>query len=165
MSTHICSYSWTGGFNYFIECTLLPTCAHLRTCNLISILFSCSSNHGDSVCLQWLVGNVVGRDDTLYARMKQRDLDGHDSMWEPIFVDDAAIGLGDQKNKVQQKPKNPKIHLHHYFVLFFYVFWGAVEQDAQCWHIITIWSSCCICVSKHLPIYTSSRHRAALPFI
>ena len=52
-----------------------------------------------SVCLQWLVGNVVGRDDTLYARMKQRDLDGHDSMWEPIFVDDAALGL-DQKNKV-----------------------------------------------------------------
>uniref|UniRef100_A0A3Q3K8Z7 Gamma-aminobutyric acid receptor subunit beta-2 n=1 Tax=Monopterus albus TaxID=43700 RepID=A0A3Q3K8Z7_MONAL len=49
---------------------------------------------------KWLVGNVVGRDDTLYARMKQRDLDGHDSMWEPIFVDDAAIGLGDQKNKM-----------------------------------------------------------------
>ncbi len=56
--------------------------------------------YSDFVCLQWLVGNVVGRDDTLYARMKQRDLDGHDSMWEPIFVDDAAIGLGDQKNKV-----------------------------------------------------------------
>lgn len=53
--------------------------------------------------LQWLVGNVVGRDDTLYARMKQRDLDGHDSMWEPFFVDDAAIGLGDQKNKVEKK--------------------------------------------------------------
>lgn len=50
--------------------------------------------------LQWLVGNVVGRDDTLYARMKQRDLDGHDAMWEPIFVDDASMGLGDQKNKV-----------------------------------------------------------------
>ncbi|XP_073335622.1 gamma-aminobutyric acid receptor subunit beta-2 isoform X1 [Pagrus major] len=49
---------------------------------------------------KWLVGNVVGRDDTLYARMKQRDLDGHDSMWEPIFVDDAAIGLSDQKNKL-----------------------------------------------------------------
>lgn len=64
----------------------------------------CSSNYGHSVCLQWLVGNVVGRDDTLYARMKQRDLDGHDSMWEPIFVDDAAIGLGEQKNKVLQKP-------------------------------------------------------------
>lgn len=46
---------------------------------------------------------MVGRDDTLYARMKQRDLDGHDSMWEPIFVDDAAIGLSDQKNKVQKK--------------------------------------------------------------
>lgn len=56
-----------------------------------------------SACLQWLVGNVVGRDDTLYARMKQRDLDGHDTMWEPIFMDDAAIGLGDQTNKVQQK--------------------------------------------------------------
>uniref|UniRef100_A0A3P8TTG2 Gamma-aminobutyric acid receptor subunit beta-2 n=1 Tax=Amphiprion percula TaxID=161767 RepID=A0A3P8TTG2_AMPPE len=54
---------------------------------------------------KWLVGNVVGRDDTLYARMKQRDLDGHDSMWEPIFVDDAAIGL-DQKNKVLQKPND-----------------------------------------------------------
>uniref|UniRef100_A0A8D3EEH8 Gamma-aminobutyric acid type A receptor subunit beta2 n=1 Tax=Scophthalmus maximus TaxID=52904 RepID=A0A8D3EEH8_SCOMX len=49
---------------------------------------------------RWLVGSVVGRDDTLYARMKQRDLEGHDSMWEPIFVDDAAIGLGDQKNKM-----------------------------------------------------------------
>lgn len=48
------------------------------------------------------MGNVVGRDDTLYARMKQRDLDGHDSMWEPIFVDDAALGLGDQKNKVRE---------------------------------------------------------------
>lgn len=52
--------------------------------------------------LQWLVGNVVGRDDTLYARMKQRDMDGHESLWEPIFVDDAAIGLGDQKNKVSE---------------------------------------------------------------
>ncbi|XP_020493986.2 gamma-aminobutyric acid receptor subunit beta-2 [Labrus bergylta] len=49
---------------------------------------------------KWLVGNVVGRDDTLYARMKQRDLDGHDSIWEPIFVDDTALGLGDQKNKM-----------------------------------------------------------------
>uniref|UniRef100_A0A669EXU1 Gamma-aminobutyric acid type A receptor subunit beta2 n=1 Tax=Oreochromis niloticus TaxID=8128 RepID=A0A669EXU1_ORENI len=49
---------------------------------------------------KWLVGNVVGRDDTLYARMKQRDMDGHESLWEPIFVDDAAIGLGDQKNKM-----------------------------------------------------------------
>lgn len=54
------------------------------------------------MCLQWLVGNVVGRDDTLYARMKQRDMDGHESLWEPIFVDDAAIGLGDQKNKVSE---------------------------------------------------------------
>ncbi|CAB1352982.1 unnamed protein product, partial [Coregonus sp. 'balchen'] len=48
----------------------------------------------------WLVGNVVQRDDTLYARMKQRDIDAHDSMWEPIFVDDAAMGLGEQKNKM-----------------------------------------------------------------
>ncbi|KAJ7997199.1 hypothetical protein DPEC_G00226480 [Dallia pectoralis] len=32
--------------------------------------------------------------------MKQRDIDAHDSMWEPIFVDDAAIGLGEQKNKM-----------------------------------------------------------------
>uniref|UniRef100_A0A3B3RDA2 Gamma-aminobutyric acid type A receptor subunit beta2a n=1 Tax=Paramormyrops kingsleyae TaxID=1676925 RepID=A0A3B3RDA2_9TELE len=49
---------------------------------------------------KWLVGNVVQRDDALYARMKQRDIDAHDSMWEPIFVDDAAIGLGEQKNKM-----------------------------------------------------------------
>ncbi|KAG2455638.1 GBRB2 protein, partial [Polypterus senegalus] len=49
---------------------------------------------------KWLVGNVVQRDDALYARMKQRDIDAHDSMWEPIFVEDAAIGLGDQKNKM-----------------------------------------------------------------
>lgn len=81
------------------------------------------SNHGDSVCLQWLVGNVVGRDDTLYARMKQRDLDGHDSMWEPIFVDDAAIGLGDQKNKVPEKPilklgLTAIIHLLHKLIQF-----------------------------------------------
>lgn len=47
-----------------------------------------------------MVGNVVQRDDALYARMKQRDIDAHDSMWEPIFVDDAALGLGDSKNKV-----------------------------------------------------------------
>ncbi|RXN28506.1 gamma-aminobutyric acid receptor subunit beta-2 isoform X1 [Labeo rohita] len=49
---------------------------------------------------KWLVGNVVQRDDALYARMKQRDIDAHDSMWEPIFVDDAALGLGDSKNKM-----------------------------------------------------------------
>uniref|UniRef100_W5MXM5 Gamma-aminobutyric acid type A receptor subunit beta2a n=1 Tax=Lepisosteus oculatus TaxID=7918 RepID=W5MXM5_LEPOC len=48
----------------------------------------------------WLVGNVVQRDDALYARMKQREIDAHDSMWEPIFVEDAAIGLGEQKNKM-----------------------------------------------------------------
>lgn len=71
--------------------SLPPSIPHLHTY---------FSNHGDYVCLQWLVGNVVGRDDTLYARMKQRDLDGHDSIWEPIFVDDGAIGLGEQKNKV-----------------------------------------------------------------
>lgn len=59
-----------------------------------------SSEHNYFLCLQWLVGNVVQRDDTLYARMKQRDIDAHDSMWEPIFVDDAAIGLGEEKNKV-----------------------------------------------------------------
>lgn len=64
------------------------------------------------VHLQWLVGNVVGRDDTLYARMKQRDLDGHETMWEPIFVDDAAIGLGDQKNKVQHMSKGVKMLLY-----------------------------------------------------
>lgn len=49
------------------------------------------------------MGNVVQRDDALYARMKQRDIDAHDSMWEPIFVDDAALGLGDSKNKVLEK--------------------------------------------------------------
>ncbi|XP_051734248.1 gamma-aminobutyric acid receptor subunit beta-2 isoform X1 [Ctenopharyngodon idella] len=49
---------------------------------------------------KWMVGNVVQRDDALYARMKQRDIDAHDSMWEPIFVDDAALGLGDSKNKM-----------------------------------------------------------------
>ncbi|XP_059912205.1 gamma-aminobutyric acid receptor subunit beta-2-like [Gadus macrocephalus] len=49
---------------------------------------------------KWLVGNVVGRDDTLYSRMKQRDLDGRDPMWEPIFMDDAGLGLGDPKNKM-----------------------------------------------------------------
>lgn len=55
---------------------------------------------------QWMVGNVVQREDALYARMKQRDIDAHDSMWEPIFVDDAALGLGDSKTKVLNK----KVH-------------------------------------------------------
>nr|XP_057943194.1 gamma-aminobutyric acid receptor subunit beta-2-like isoform X3 [Doryrhamphus excisus]XP_057943195.1 gamma-aminobutyric acid receptor subunit beta-2-like isoform X3 [Doryrhamphus excisus] len=55
---------------------------------------------------KWLVGNVVGRDDTLYARMKQREHDVHDSMWEPIFMDDTAIGLGDQKNKQMDQHEN-----------------------------------------------------------
>ncbi|XP_017279652.1 gamma-aminobutyric acid receptor subunit beta-2a isoform X1 [Kryptolebias marmoratus] len=58
------------------------------------------SNSADFVCLQWLVGNVVQRDDALYARMKQREIDAYDSMWDPIFVDDAALGLGDQRNKM-----------------------------------------------------------------
>ena len=58
------------------------------------------SNSADFVCLQWLVGNVVQRDDTLYARMKQREIDAYDSMWDPIFVDDGALGLGEQRNKV-----------------------------------------------------------------
>ncbi|CAG5991502.1 unnamed protein product [Menidia menidia] len=49
---------------------------------------------------KWLVGNVVQRDDALYARMKQREIDAYDSMWDPIFVDDAALGLGDQRNKM-----------------------------------------------------------------
>ncbi|XP_056587188.1 gamma-aminobutyric acid receptor subunit beta-2 isoform X2 [Triplophysa dalaica] len=49
---------------------------------------------------KWLVGNVVQREDALYARMKQRDIDAHDSMWEPIFLDDAALGLGDSKTKM-----------------------------------------------------------------
>ncbi|KAI5612732.1 gamma-aminobutyric acid receptor subunit beta-2 precursor, partial [Silurus asotus] len=43
---------------------------------------------------KWLMGNVVQRNDALYARMKPRDIDAHDTLWEPIFVDDAAIGLG-----------------------------------------------------------------------
>lgn len=46
------------------------------------------------------MGNVAQRDDALYARMKQREIDAYDSMWDPIFVDDAALGLGDQRNKV-----------------------------------------------------------------
>lgn len=58
------------------------------------------SNSADFVCLQWLVGNVVQRDDALYARMKQREIDAYDSMWDPLFVDDAALGLGEQRNKV-----------------------------------------------------------------
>ncbi|KAG5284309.1 hypothetical protein AALO_G00025280 [Alosa alosa] len=49
---------------------------------------------------KWLVGNIVQRDDALFPRMKQRDLGGHDTMWEPIFMDDAAMGLGEQKNKM-----------------------------------------------------------------
>ncbi|KAF3693807.1 Gamma-aminobutyric acid receptor subunit beta-2 [Channa argus] len=49
---------------------------------------------------KWLVGNVVQRDDALYARMKQREIDAYDSMWDPIFVDDAALGLGEQRNKI-----------------------------------------------------------------
>lgn len=47
-----------------------------------------------------MVGNVVQRDDALYARMKQRDIDVYDSMWDPIFADDAALGLGEQRLKV-----------------------------------------------------------------
>lgn len=57
-------------------------------------------NSADFVCLQWMVGNVVQRDDALYARMKQREIDAYDTMWDPIFVDDAALGLGEQRNKV-----------------------------------------------------------------
>lgn len=57
-------------------------------------------NSADFVCLQWLVGSVVQRDDALYARMKQREIDGYDSMWDPIFAEDAALGLGDQRLKV-----------------------------------------------------------------
>eukprot|EP00064_Thunnus_orientalis_P005257 superscaffoldBa00000504_g5271 len=51
---------------------------------------------------KWLVGNVVQRDDALYARMKQREIDAYDSMWDPIFVDDAALGLGEQRNKYRR---------------------------------------------------------------
>nr|CAC16086.1 GABAA receptor betaZ2 subunit [Danio rerio] len=49
---------------------------------------------------KWLVGSVVQRDDALYARMKQREIDGYDSMWDPIFAEDAALGLGDQRLKM-----------------------------------------------------------------
>ncbi|XP_062856598.1 gamma-aminobutyric acid receptor subunit beta-2a isoform X2 [Trichomycterus rosablanca] len=49
---------------------------------------------------KWMVGNVVQRDDALYARMKQRDIDVYDSMWDPIFADDAALGLGEQRLKM-----------------------------------------------------------------
>ncbi|KAG7283107.1 LOW QUALITY PROTEIN: hypothetical protein CRUP_033053 [Coryphaenoides rupestris] len=48
---------------------------------------------------KWLVGNVAQRDDALYARMKQRELDAYD-VWDPIFSDDAALGLGEQRNKM-----------------------------------------------------------------
>lgn len=58
------------------------------------------------------MGNVVQRDDALYARMKQREIDAYDSMWDPIFVDDAALGLGDQRNKVLEvlKVKTEQCH-------------------------------------------------------
>lgn len=46
------------------------------------------------------MGNVGQRDDALYARMKQREIDAYDSMWDPIFAEDAALGLGEQRNKV-----------------------------------------------------------------
>ncbi|KAB5565410.1 hypothetical protein PHYPO_G00241060 [Pangasianodon hypophthalmus] len=49
---------------------------------------------------KWMVGNVVQRDDALYARMKQREIDVYDSMWDPIFADDAALGLGEQRLKM-----------------------------------------------------------------
>ncbi len=123
VSESLLSWSWKSCAHFLTlrsqltrtKCLLAETACYVTVCERSSYqlitqqmkrLFSCSVNskHGDSVCLQWLVGNVVGRDDTLYARMKQRDLDGHDSMWEPIFVDDAAIGLGDQKNKVPHLP-------------------------------------------------------------
>lgn len=79
------------------------------------------------VRLQWLVGNVVGRDDTLYARMKQRDLDGHETMWEPIFVDDAAIGLSDQKNKVLQMSNDT----YHSFNLESLIDFKKIPQQKQ----------------------------------
>jgi len=60
-----------------------------------------------------MVGSVVGRDDTLYSRMKQRDLDGRDPMWEPIFMDDPALGLGDPKNKVLLKVYAHLKSAHH----------------------------------------------------
>lgn len=84
------------------------------------------------------MGNVVGRDDALYSRMKQRDLDGHDTMWEPIFMDDAAIGLGDQKNKVAQQPRNFKTqpvistHLSFVFHLRCVLIWR-LEQISDRW--------------------------------
>lgn len=69
-----------------------------------AVLFKFSGADAFVFCVfQWLVGNIVQRDDALYPRMKQRDLGGHDTMWEPMFMDDAAMGLGglgDQKNKV-----------------------------------------------------------------
>lgn len=48
---------------------------------------------------------MVGRgDDALYSRMKQRELDGNEAMWEPIFMEDAGatMGLNEQRNKVDQ---------------------------------------------------------------
>ena len=47
-----------------------------------------------------MMGNVVQRDDDLYARMKQREIDAYDSLWDPIFVDDAALGVVEQRTKV-----------------------------------------------------------------
>ena len=52
-----------------------------------------------------MVGNVVQRDDALYARMKQREIDVYDSMWDPIFAEDAALGLGEQRLKVLERKK------------------------------------------------------------
>lgn len=76
------------------------------------------------------MGNVVQRDDALYARMKQREIDAYDSMWDPIFVDDAALGLGEQRNKVLEVLKvktNNVINLNQYrseenAVVFVYYF-------------------------------------------
>ncbi|XP_026883649.2 gamma-aminobutyric acid receptor subunit beta-2a isoform X1 [Electrophorus electricus] len=49
---------------------------------------------------KWMVGNVAQRDDALYARMKQREIDVYDSMWDPVFAEDAALGLGEQRLKM-----------------------------------------------------------------
>lgn len=117
-----------------LETTALRQIQQIKHSFLLSVA-SCDvplSNSADFVCLQWLVGNVVQRDDALYARMKQREIDAYDSMWDPIFVDDAALGLGDQRNKVlevllvkkqtiislNQSRSEENVHFFNLFVCF-----------------------------------------------
>ena len=76
------------------------SCNRTFPCECGKLHVSPPSNSADFVCLQWMMGNVVQRDDDLYARMKQREIDAYDSLWDPIFVDDAALGVVEQRTKV-----------------------------------------------------------------